>query len=132
VVWSFVYVAFCRLLQVVVLLVRSDRSKELEIWCSGMSWRSCAGSPRRARFRPWIGRSWRRSRGPYRGAPGRVCRSVQRPVLRLARGVGQGAGRIRTGRRAATARSSLPASVVRLARENSDWVKGGSSANCGA
>ena len=30
-VWSFVYVAFCRLVQLVVLLCRSERSKELEI-----------------------------------------------------------------------------------------------------
>jgi putative transposase len=31
VVWSFVYLALCRLLQLVVLLCRSERSKELEI-----------------------------------------------------------------------------------------------------
>jgi hypothetical protein len=31
VVWSFLYVALCRLLQLVVLLGRSERSKELEI-----------------------------------------------------------------------------------------------------
>jgi hypothetical protein len=31
VVWSFVYLALCRLLQLVVLLFRSERSKELEI-----------------------------------------------------------------------------------------------------
>jgi len=31
VVWSFVYLAVCRLIQLVVLLCRSDRSKELEI-----------------------------------------------------------------------------------------------------
>jgi putative transposase len=31
VVWSFVYVALCRLLQLVVLLCRSERSKDLEI-----------------------------------------------------------------------------------------------------
>jgi hypothetical protein len=31
VVWSFVYVALCRLVQLVVLLCRSERSKELEI-----------------------------------------------------------------------------------------------------
>jgi hypothetical protein len=31
VVWSFVYVALCRLLQLVALLGRSERSKELEI-----------------------------------------------------------------------------------------------------
>ena len=30
-VWSFLYVALCRLLQLVVLLGRSERSKELEI-----------------------------------------------------------------------------------------------------
>ena len=30
-VWSFVYLALCRLVQLVVLLCRSERSKELEI-----------------------------------------------------------------------------------------------------
>ncbi len=30
-VWSFVYLALCRLVQLVVLVCRSERSKELEI-----------------------------------------------------------------------------------------------------
>jgi hypothetical protein len=42
--WSLVYLGLCRLLQLVVLLCRSERSKELEILWSGMSWRSCADS----------------------------------------------------------------------------------------
>jgi hypothetical protein len=37
VVWSLVYLALCRLVQLIVLLGKSERSKELETWCSGMS-----------------------------------------------------------------------------------------------
>lgn len=43
-VWSLVYVALSRLLQLVVLLGRSERSKDLEILCSDTSWRFCVGS----------------------------------------------------------------------------------------
>jgi hypothetical protein len=41
---SFVYVVACRLFALVLLLARSDRSKELEISCCAMSYRSCAAS----------------------------------------------------------------------------------------
>jgi putative transposase len=52
VVWSFVYVAFCRLLQLVVLLCRSERSKELEILVLRHELAILRRQPRRARFRP--------------------------------------------------------------------------------
>jgi hypothetical protein len=52
VVWSFVYVAFCRLLQLVVLLVRSERSKELDILVFRHELAVLRGQPRRALFRP--------------------------------------------------------------------------------
>jgi putative transposase len=52
VVWSFVYVAFCRPLQLVVLLVRSERSKELEILVFRHELAILRRQPRRALFRP--------------------------------------------------------------------------------
>jgi putative transposase len=52
VVWSFVYVALCRLLQLVVLLCRSERSKELEILVLRHELAILRRQPRRARFRP--------------------------------------------------------------------------------
>ncbi len=51
-VWSFLYVALCRLLQLVVLLGRSDRSKELEILLLRHELAIVRRQPRRAQFRP--------------------------------------------------------------------------------
>ena len=51
-VWSFVYVAFCRLLQLVVLLGRSERSKELKILVLRHELAILRRQPRRAPFRP--------------------------------------------------------------------------------
>jgi hypothetical protein len=50
--WSFLYVALCRLLQLVVLLCRSERSKELEILVLRHELAILRRPPRRARFRP--------------------------------------------------------------------------------
>jgi putative transposase len=85
VVWSFVYLALCRLVQLVVLLCRSERSKELEILLLRHELAILRRQPRRAPFRRSIGQSWRRSRGRCRGARGQVCRRVQTLVVRLAR-----------------------------------------------
>jgi putative transposase len=52
VVWSFIYVALCRLLQLVVLLGRSGRSKELEILLLRHELAILRRQPRRARLRP--------------------------------------------------------------------------------
>jgi putative transposase len=52
VVWSFLYVALCRLLQLGVLLGRSDRSKELEILLLRHELAIVRRQPRRAQFRP--------------------------------------------------------------------------------
>jgi putative transposase len=52
VVWSFVYLALCRLLQLVVLLCRSERSKELEILVLRHELAILRRQPRRTRFRP--------------------------------------------------------------------------------
>jgi putative transposase len=52
VVWSFLYVALGRLLQLVVLLGRSERSKELEILVLRHGLAILRRQPRRARLRP--------------------------------------------------------------------------------
>jgi putative transposase len=52
VVWSFVYVALCRLVQLVVLLCRSERSKELEILVLRHELAILRRQPRRAQLRP--------------------------------------------------------------------------------
>jgi transposase InsO family protein len=52
VVWSFVYLALCRLVQLVVLLCRSERSKELEILVLRHELAIMRRQPRRARLRP--------------------------------------------------------------------------------
>jgi putative transposase len=52
VVWSFLYVALCRLLQLGVLLGRSERSKELEILLLRHELAIVRRQPRRARLRP--------------------------------------------------------------------------------
>lgn len=51
-VWSFVYLALCRLVQLVVLLCRSQRSKELEILVLRDELAILRWQPRRARHRP--------------------------------------------------------------------------------
>jgi putative transposase len=52
VVWSFFYLALCRLLQLVVLLCRSERSKELEILLLRHELAILRRQPRRVPFRP--------------------------------------------------------------------------------
>jgi transposase len=52
VAWSFVYLALCRLLQLVVLLRRTERSKELEILLLRHELAILRRQPRRARLRP--------------------------------------------------------------------------------
>jgi putative transposase len=52
VVWSFLYLGLCRLVQLVVLLCRSERSKELEILLLRHELAILRRQPRRARLRP--------------------------------------------------------------------------------
>src|SRR5215218_8303137 len=52
VVWSFVYLALCRLVQLVVLLCKSERSKEVEILVLRHELAILRRQPLRARLRP--------------------------------------------------------------------------------
>ena len=121
-VWSFVYVAFCRLLQLVVLLGRSERSKELEILVLRHELAILRRQPRRAPFRgvdrailaafarslprsAWTGLSVR---------PATVLRWHRELVSRRWTYPHRRPGRPALDRRVQTL-------VVRLARENPGW-----------
>jgi hypothetical protein len=78
VVWSFVYLALCRLLSWLCCCVNRSARRSLRSSCSDTSWRSCAGSRGERPFDPWIERCWPRSRGRCREVRGRVCKCVRR------------------------------------------------------
>jgi len=122
VVWSFVYLALCRLVQLVVLLCRSERSKELEILLLRHELAILRRQPRRAPFRPidrailaafaralprsaWTGLSVR---------PATLLRWHRDLVRRRWTYPHRRPGRPALDRRVETL-------VVRLARENSGW-----------
>jgi hypothetical protein len=98
--WSFVYLGLCRLMQLVALLCKSERSKELEILLLRHELAILRRQPRRVPVRPVDRALLAASPGRYRGALGQVCRCVRR---RFCAGTGSwsgAAGRIRTdGRR---------------------------------
>jgi hypothetical protein len=133
VVWSFVYVAFCRLLQLVVLLRRSERSKELEILVLRHELAILRRQPRRAPFRPAdraVLAAFARSlpRSAWTGLSVRPARSCAGTASWSA-----GAGRTRTHVRGDRR------SIVASRRWSFDWhartrvgATGGSSANCEA
>ncbi len=121
-VWSFVYLALCRLVQLVVLLCRSERSKELEILLLRHELAILRRQPRRAPFRPidrailaafaralprsaWTGLSVR---------PATLLRWHRDLVRRRWTYPHRRPGRPALDRRVETL-------VVRLARENSGW-----------
>jgi putative transposase len=99
-VWSFVYVALCRLLQLVALLCRSERSKELEILLLRHELAILRRRPRRAPIRPVDRVILERSRGRYRGAPGQAVgesgdgSALASPAGQAAVDVGWGSRRI--------------------------------------
>jgi transposase InsO family protein len=120
--WSFVYVALCRLLQLVVLLSRSERSKELEILVLRHELAILRRQPRRASFRP-VDRAILAALA--RVLPGRTLgRLSVRPATllrwhrQLVRRRWTYAHR-RPGRPALDRR--IQTLVVRLARENPGW-----------
>ena len=74
-VWSFVYLGLCRLLRLVVLLCRSERSKELEILLLRHELAILRRRPRRAVVRPVDRAIFAALAGRYPGALGRACRA---------------------------------------------------------
>jgi putative transposase len=68
--WSFVYLGLCRLFQLVVLLCRSERSKELEILLLRHELAILRRQPRRAPVRPADRAILAAPPGRYRGALG--------------------------------------------------------------
>jgi transposase InsO family protein len=121
VVWSFVYLALCRLVQLVVLLCRSERSKEVEILVLRHELAILRRQPRRAPLRPvdrailaafaralprdaWAGLSVR---------PATLCVGTELVERRWTYPHRQ-PGRPALDRRVQTL-------VLRLARENSGW-----------
>jgi hypothetical protein len=79
VVWSFVYVALCRLLQRPCCSADRSARKSSRSSCSGMNWRSCAVSRGERGSGKSIGQSWLRSHGLCREVRGRACPCVRRP-----------------------------------------------------
>jgi putative transposase len=122
VAWSFVYVAFSRLLQLVVLLGRSERSKELEILVLRHELAVLRRQPRRAPFRPVdraILAAFARSlpRSAWKGLsvrPATLLRWHRQLVSRRWTYPHGRPGRPALDRRVQTL-------VVRLARENPSW-----------
>jgi hypothetical protein len=122
VVWSFVYLALCRLVQLVVLLCRSKRSKELEILVVRHELTILRRHPRRVPFRP-VDRAILAALARALPRSARTSPSV-RPVtlLRWHRELVSRRWTYphrRSGRPALDRR--VQALVVRLARENSGW-----------
>jgi len=123
VVWSFVYVALCRLLQLVVLLCRSERSKELEILVLRHELAILRRQPRRAAARPVdrailaaLARALPRSAwGSLSVRPATLLRWHRQLVRRRWTYPHRRPGRPPLDRR-------VQALVVRLARENPSWM----------
>jgi hypothetical protein len=125
-------VALCRLLQLVVLLCRSERSKELEILVLRHELAILRRQPRRARLRP-VDRAMLAALA--RALPQSAWTSLSVSPATLLRRHRQLVRRRwtyphRPGRPPLDRR--LQALIVRLARENPAWVTGGSLANCEA
>lgn len=121
-VWSFVYVALCRLVQLVVLLCRSERSKELEIVVLRHELAILRRQPRRTQLRPVdrailaaLGRALPRTAlGSLSVRPATLLRWHRQLVRRRWRYPHRRSGRPPLDR-------LLRTLVVRLARENPGW-----------
>jgi putative transposase len=122
VVWSFVYLALCRLVQLVVLLCRSERSKELEILVLRHEVAILRRQSRRARLRPVdrailaaLARALPQSAWTSLSvSPATLLRWHRQLVRRRWTYPHRRPGRPRLDRR-------VQALVVRLARENPGW-----------
>jgi putative transposase len=78
--WSFVYLGLCRLLQLVALLCKSERSKELEILLLRHELAILRRQPRRAPVRPVDRAIIAALAGALPcGGLGQVCRCARRP-----------------------------------------------------
>jgi putative transposase len=123
VVWSFVYVALCRLVQLVLLLCRSERSKELEILVLRHELAILRRPPRRVRVRP-VDRAILAALARALPRSARTSLSVSPATLlrwhrQLVRRRWTYPRPRRPGRPPLD--RDLQALVVRLARENSGW-----------
>jgi transposase InsO family protein len=121
VVWSFVYLALCRLVQLVVLLCRSERSKELEILVLRHELAILRRQPRRARLRPVdrailaaLARALPQSAWTSLSVRPATLLRWHRQLVRRRWTYPHRPGRPPLDRR-------VQALVVRLARENSGW-----------
>jgi hypothetical protein len=131
--WSFVYLGLCRLLQLVALLCRSERSKELEILLLRHELAILRRQPRRAAVRPVdrailaaLARALPRSAwASLTVSPASLLRWHRQLVKRRWTYPRRRPGRPPLDRR-------VQELVVRLARENPPGATGGSSANCTA
>jgi putative transposase len=74
VAWSFVYLALCRLVQLVVLLCRSERSKEVEMLLLRHELAILRRQPWRAPVRPVDRAILAALARRYRGTLGQACR----------------------------------------------------------
>jgi hypothetical protein len=133
VVWPFGYLALCRLVQLVALLGKSERSKELEILLLRHELAILRRQPRRAPFRPVdrailaaLARALPRSAWTSLSvSPTTLLRWHRQLVRRRSTYPHRRPGRPALDR-------SVQALVLRLARENPHWGTNGSSANCRA
>jgi putative transposase len=121
VVWSFVYLVLCRLVQLVVLLCRSERSKELEILVLRHELAILRRQPRRARLRPVdrailaaLARALPQSAWTSLSVRPATLLRWHRQLVRRRWTYPHRPGRPPLDRR-------VQALVVRLARENSGW-----------
>ena len=121
-VWSFVYLALCRVVRLVVLLCKSERSKELEILLLRHELAILRRQPRRARLRPGdrallaaLARALPRSAWTSLSvSPTTLLRWHRQLVRRRWTYLHRRPGRPALDRR-------LQALVLRLARENPAW-----------
>jgi putative transposase len=116
--WSFVYLGLCRLFQLVVLLCRSERSKELEILLLRHELAILRRQPRRAPVQPVdraiLGALPRSAWASFSVSPATLLRWHRQLVRRRWTYPQRRPGRPPLDRR-------VQALVVRLARENPCW-----------